>query len=76
MDPKDRSPRMRPIRTYMLVVLGIFVLVDLLAGPYVQAWYRTMPPEHAKALGGLILLGLFIIVGVGALFVISRSSDA
>jgi hypothetical protein len=63
-------------RAYFLAVAGILALTDALFGPRIQAWYRTMPANEAKGIGGGILLGLLVVVCLGFLFVISRSSDA
>jgi hypothetical protein len=74
--PQGQKPRPNPIRTYALLVLGISALAGSIVGPRIQAWYQTMPPEHGKAIGAVLFFGFVVIVGVGALFAISRSSDA
>ena len=60
---------------YFATVFGLSVFSSILFKARVQAWYQTMPPEHAKAVGVMILLGLFVVIGAGALIIV-RSSNA
>jgi len=58
---------------------GLFValaLSDAIFGARIQAWYQTMPPATAKAVGASIIFGLLIVVCGIAMFLASRSSDA
>jgi hypothetical protein len=63
MEKKPYSPKSP--RPYLLLLVGAAALMDAVFGSRMQAWYQTMPPDQAKAIGAIILGGIFIAGLVG-----------
>jgi hypothetical protein len=61
-------------RPYILVV-GILALTDAIFGPSIQAWYKTMQPEVAKAIGVGIIFAIMILASLIGLHLLSRKPD-
>jgi hypothetical protein len=58
--------------------VGILALLHSIAidfKPYIQAWFKTMPPNTASAVEAGIVLGVMILITLVGLFIVSKTPD-
>ncbi len=65
-----------PLRAFLVLVIGILAVSSAIIGPRMQAWYKTVPPKEAYAVGIGAFCAFVVLVYVVGFIIASRSTDA
>lgn len=64
------------LRNLGMLAVAIMGISGHIFGPRLQAWYKTVPPKEAYAVGDGILGGFMVIAFVVVMIVVNWNSDA